>query len=116
MVAKAEIKALKGTPERHHQLEEEPMPGSEVTCRRRIYEKRSCKTGKKELPMPGKSKRRNEDHKKQTRQAPGKTCELREREQTSQGAGSDRRHRPRELPEDTVCSGARFKIARAFSW
>ena len=34
---------------RSNQLEaEEPIPGSEVTCRRRIYEKRSCRIGKKD--------------------------------------------------------------------
>ena len=78
--------------------------------------KGAAELGKKTLPMPGKSKRRNEDHKKQTRREPGETFEHRETKQTSQGAGSDRRHRLRELLEDIACSGARFKIARAFSW
>ena len=79
VVAKAEISALEGTPERNNQVEEEPKPGSEVTCRRRIYEKKgAANLGKKKLPMPGKSKRRNDDHKKQTRREPGETFEHRE--------------------------------------
>ena len=48
VVAKAQISAPEGTPTRNNQLEEEPIPGSEVTCRRRIYEKRSCRIGKKD--------------------------------------------------------------------
>ena len=66
--------------------------------------------------MPGKSKRRNHEHMKQTRResetktrAKGDTtkqsgCRFRQQAQT-QGA-----------TRGYGCSGARFKIARAFSW
>ena len=40
----------------------------------------------------------------------------RETQQRGQGADSDNRDRLRELQGDMACSGARFKIARAFSW
>ena len=52
---------------------EAKIPGSEETCRRRIYEKEAAELGKMTLSLPGKSERKNNDLEKQTQQEPGRT-------------------------------------------
>ena len=61
------------------------IPGSEETCRRRIYEKGAAELGKKTLPMPGKSKRKDNGHEKQTRREPGRTIST-ERHKSQSGS------------------------------
>ena len=103
--------------ETKQQLKEEPIPGSEITCRSRNYNKKEPKNRGKDATN---ARERAREETMTTRSKPagsrGQTFVQSETKQTSQGAGSDSRHRHRELPEDTACSGARFKIARAFSW
>ena len=48
VVAKTEISALVGTPRQNNQLKEEPIPGSEITCRRSNYNKKEPKNWKKD--------------------------------------------------------------------